>query len=157
VLEDIEEAPATNYTLIPNDEEAEPLLEGAVQSSLSLGPGYADEETTVRVPIRWLSCTHGCVSLLVLILSISATSYVTLERRVYGAIPMLLHDILGVEWGQSYSLHTLSVTTGAAGGWDVLLMATFSLFIFFWTHLSVWLMRPWTFVPRATHSHSNLD
>lgn len=130
---DLEEPSATNYTLV--DEEDEPLLEGTVQSSLNLESGdvYNDDndadETTVRVPIRWFSCTHAFFSLLVLILSIFATSWITLDRQVHGAVPMLLHQILGVEWSKSYSLRTLSATTGAAGGWDVLLMGTFSLFI----------------------------
>jgi hypothetical protein len=130
-LRDVEEPSATNYSLLMDEEDA-PLLEGTVQSSLNLESGNVDDnadETTVRVPIRWFSCAHGFFSFLVLILSIFATSWITLERQVHGAIPMLLHQILGVEWSKSYSLRSLSATTGAAGGWDVLLMSTFSLFI----------------------------
>ena len=129
VNQDLEEPSTTNYSLM--EEEDEPLLEGNVQSSLNLESGDMEDEdeTTVRVPIRWFSCTHGFFSFLVLILSVFATSWITLERQVNGAIPMLLHQILGVEWGKTYSLRTLSATTGAAGGWDLLLMSTFSLFI----------------------------
>lgn len=55
--------------------------------------------------------------------------YSTMERQVKGAGPMLLHDILGVNWERDYSLRSLMWTTGSAGDWDYLLMATFGLFI----------------------------
>lgn len=53
----------------------------------------------------------------------------TMERQVKGAGPMMLHDILGVDWNIGYSLRSLMWTTGAAGSWDYLLMGTFALFI----------------------------
>merc|ERR1711935_706562 len=53
----------------------------------------------------------------------------SMERQVKGAGPMILHDILGVDWDTNYSLQTLMWTTGAAGSWDYLLMGTFGLFI----------------------------
>ncbi|CAJ1949719.1 unnamed protein product [Cylindrotheca closterium] len=53
----------------------------------------------------------------------------TMERQVKGAGPMMLHDILGVDWNTNYSLKSLMWTTGAAGSWDYLLMGTFALFI----------------------------
>ncbi|GKY93605.1 hypothetical protein MPSEU_000327900 [Mayamaea pseudoterrestris] len=53
----------------------------------------------------------------------------TLERKVTGAIPQLMHDILGIAWDREFSFATLVGVTGAAGGWDWLLMATFALFI----------------------------
>jgi len=53
----------------------------------------------------------------------------TMERQVKGAGPMMLHDILGVDWDVDYSLRSLMWTTGAAGSWDYLLMGTFALFI----------------------------
>mmetsp|Transcript_18978 Transcript_18978/g.47006 ORF Transcript_18978/g.47006 Transcript_18978/m.47006 type:complete len:705 (-) Transcript_18978:1689-3803(-) len=53
----------------------------------------------------------------------------TMERQVKGAGPMMLHDILGVDWNTDYSLRSLMWTTGAAGSWDYLLMGTFALFI----------------------------
>ena len=39
----------------------------------------------------------------------------TMERQVDGAAPVLLHDILGVNWERKYSLQSLMWTTGAAG------------------------------------------
>ena len=52
----------------------------------------------------------------------------TMDRLVYGAGPKLLHEILGVDWQRPYSFQTLMWTTGAAGGWDYMLMGTFGLF-----------------------------
>jgi hypothetical protein len=53
-----------------------------------------------------------------------------LRRHVHGAIPNLLHDILSMEWEESYSLLDLRSMTGAAGGWDQwLLENTFGLFL----------------------------
>ena len=66
-------------------------------------------------------------SLLVLL----ADDLATMERVVGGAAPMLLHKILGVDWERKYSLTSLMWTTGAAGGWDYQLMATFGLFCVF--------------------------
>ncbi|KAL3932070.1 MAG: hypothetical protein SGBAC_011022 [Bacillariaceae sp.] len=53
----------------------------------------------------------------------------SMERQVKGAGPMMLRDILGVDWNTDYSLRSLMWTTGAAGSWDYLLMGTFGLFI----------------------------
>jgi hypothetical protein len=47
---------------------------------------------------------------------------------VYGAGPKLLSDILGVNFEKTYSMRSLMWTTGAAGGWDNMIMATFGLF-----------------------------
>jgi Paraquat-inducible protein A len=60
---------------------------------------------------------------------IAATSSVTLERRVHGALPTLLHRIMGVEWTKHYSFWQLGWTTAMAGGWDRMLMATFVWFV----------------------------
>jgi len=54
-----------------------------------------------------------------------------MERRVDGAIPILLQKVLGVAWDHTYSLRGLVITTGAAGAWDLLLMRTFNLFVVF--------------------------
>lgn len=136
-----EEEPFTNYLPLvdeANVDESEPLLEGiVVHSSLNLQSGSDDDggdmasrPTSLR---RAIACCYDCGRLVftvfVLIASVCATSWITLERSIHGAIPMLLHSILGVEWNKSYSLYTLSAMTGAAGGWDILLMTTFSLFI----------------------------
>ena len=53
----------------------------------------------------------------------------TMVRKTDGAFPDVLRRILGINWTKQYSLQTLVTTTGLAGGWDILLMATFSLFI----------------------------
>jgi len=58
-----------------------------------------------------------------------ATQTATMTRHAEGAIPSLLQDILGVSWQKPYSFFTLMEITGAAGGWDFLLMGTFALFI----------------------------
>lgn len=55
----------------------------------------------------------------------------SLGRRVTGAGPKLLHDILGIAFNRTFSLRTLAETTGEAGGWDKLLMGTFALFLVF--------------------------
>jgi hypothetical protein len=53
----------------------------------------------------------------------------SIERRVYGAIPHTLQAVLGIEWDQKYSLMSLVKVTGAAKGYDYLLMGTFGLFM----------------------------
>ena len=58
-----------------------------------------------------------------------AVSLPTMERLVYGGGPKLLHDVIGMEWEQQYSLITLVQTTGDAGGWDLFLMLTFGMFV----------------------------
>lgn len=60
---------------------------------------------------------------------IFATMSTTMERRVHGAAPDLVHKILGVVWAKQYSLLQLGQTTGRAGGWDIMLMSTFLLFL----------------------------
>lgn len=121
---------AAPYTLMEdNNAVDEPMLEGAIRSHLNVETASHIDNDTVAIPIRWFSCTHGLFSFLVLITAIFAVSWVTLEREVHGAIPKLLSEILGMAWGKSYSLQSLSATTGAAGGWDLMLMSTFSLFI----------------------------
>ena len=138
-----EEEPLTNYLALVDEadaDEAEPLLEGTVvHSSLNLQSGSDDDggdgdlASCPTCLLRLITCCYDCgrlvVTIFVLIAAICATSWITLERSIHGAIPMLLHSILGVEWNKSYTLFTLSAMTGAAGGWDILLMATFSLFI----------------------------
>jgi hypothetical protein len=53
----------------------------------------------------------------------------TMQRQALGAIPILLQDVLGFSLNRSYSLVTLTRVTGEAGGWDLLLMGTFGIFI----------------------------
>jgi hypothetical protein len=64
-------------------------------------------------------------------LVILAVDLATMERVVTGAGPKMLHDILQVNFQREYSLRSLMRVTGAAGGWDYLLMGTFSLFCVF--------------------------
>uniref|UniRef100_A0A7S1Y4K2 Paraquat-inducible protein A n=1 Tax=Grammatophora oceanica TaxID=210454 RepID=A0A7S1Y4K2_9STRA len=71
--------------------------------------------------LAWL--TLGVVAIAILV--------PTMERRVHGAIPIMLGDILGVEWNKHYSLTSLMFTTGQFGGWDYMLMGTFALFMVF--------------------------
>jgi hypothetical protein len=72
-------------------------------------------------------CAH-IPSLLTLVIVAVAVYTPSMERHVQGAIPMLLRDILNAQFNKVYSLQTLSDTTGAAGGMDLMLMATFSIF-----------------------------
>jgi hypothetical protein len=133
-LDEDEENPSTSYSLL---EENQPQQVGQYSDEPQETLSYmnvetaVDEETAIRVSIRWCSCSHAFFSFLVLILATFACTWITLERQVHGAVPQLLHDILGIIWHKAYSLHTLSRTIGAAGGWDYMLMATFSLFIVF--------------------------
>lgn len=81
---------------------------------------------------------HLCRRILLLIAALVTTIIVyfaiitpCMERKVDGAIPILLQQILGVDWKRTYSLRGLVITTGAAGAWDILLMRTFNLFVVF--------------------------
>ena len=81
---------------------------------------------------------HLCRRILLLIAALVTTVIVyfaiitpCMERKVDGAIPILLQQILGVDWKRTYSLRGLVITTGAAGAWDILLMRTFNLFVVF--------------------------
>jgi hypothetical protein len=62
-------------------------------------------------------------------ISFIATFSYSLERRVTGAVPQLMHEVLGMVWDRPFSLHSLVHVTGAAKGWDVFLMTTFGLFV----------------------------
>lgn len=63
-----------------------------------------------------------------ILLVLAAVDWNTMERKVFGAGPQMLHDILGVDWERNYSLRSLMWTAGAHGGWDYMLMGTFGLF-----------------------------
>jgi len=125
--------PSSRYALLQDENSAHSRLVTTLQSHLQLDAGSVIEDAgvNIRLSLPCLAVCHGIVAFLVLILGFFAISWVTFEREVHGAIPSLIHDILAMEWTRSYSLHTLSLDTGAAGGWDYLLMATFSLFIIF--------------------------
>ena len=53
----------------------------------------------------------------------------TMIREVHGAIPEVMEKMLAFVWDKPYSFFTLVQTTGAAGGYDYLLMSTFGLFV----------------------------
>lgn len=72
---------------------------------------------------------HLIVPIVTMVFVAMAIYLPSMERHVGGAIPKLLHDILGLRLDKVYSLQTLRDTCGAAGGLDLLLMATFGLFI----------------------------
>ena len=106
-----------------------PLLENdSSPSPLELDFGHDDDAPP--------STRTSIFSLSFLVLTVVTTAVIflavdidTMERQVHGAGPMLLHDILGVNWERPYSLRSLMWTTGSAGEWDYLLMGTFALFI----------------------------
>lgn len=122
-----QQQPVSRYALVQQNEE--PLLQHLQMDAGSVAA--TDTGFNIRLSFKPLIICHGLVSFFVVILAFFAVSWVTMVRKVDGAIPSLLHEILGIEWTRSYSLHTLSLTTGAAGGWDLLLMGTFGLFIVF--------------------------
>ena len=77
----------------------------------------------------WLALIRHVVPFAVLVMVILGAFLPTMIRKADGAIPLILKDILGLDWTRPYSLNTLMETTGLAGGWDNLLMATFGLFL----------------------------
>ena len=112
----------------------EPLLINHLE--LELGDGEADAPTEVRrrLPQRpggVFSLSYFAAALASVYVVLLAVDLDSMERQVHGAAPMLLHDILGVAWERNYSMRSLMWTTGAAGGWDYMLMGTFSLFCVF--------------------------
>lgn len=87
--------------------------------------------TNTKTPPQYFSILFLMLTLLTLGLITHAVYLPTMERRVNGAIPALLHEIFGTSWDTTYSLYTLGLTTNNAGGWDTLLMSTFMLFCVF--------------------------
>eukprot|EP00934_Nitzschia_sp_Nitz4_P008482 Nitzschia sp. Nitz4//scaffold145_size56662//44435//46408//NITZ4_006564-RA/size56662-processed-gene-0.20-mRNA-1//1//CDS//3329536598//8472//frame0 len=106
----------------------EPLLGGATPLEMDLG--LEERTTSSRRAYRrsLFSTVFGALAMGVTILVLFAVDSNTMERRVFGAGPQMLHDILGVDWERPYSLTSLMWTTGAHGRWDFMLMATFGLF-----------------------------
>jgi len=101
--------------------EAEPL-------EVDLG-GETDYSASTRRPNATLFTNKFLFTILASILVVlAAVDWDTMERKVFGAGPDLLHEILGVNWQRTYSLRELMWTTGAHGGWDNMLMGTFGLF-----------------------------
>lgn len=105
----------------------EPLLSGTSPLEVDLGDFEFYNPRSCQETL--FSLMFLLMTLIAAILVFIAIDFDTMERQVQGAGPMLLHDILGVDWERNYSLRSLMWTTGAAGDWDYLLMATFGLFI----------------------------
>ncbi|KAL3909340.1 MAG: hypothetical protein SGILL_008124 [Bacillariaceae sp.] len=113
----------------------EPLLSGdasaiSASNSLEIEVGGEDLESlsiTQRIT-RLFSFRFFLTACFTTVLVFLAVDMFTMERLVYGAGPKLLSDILGVSFEKLYSLRSLMWTTGAHGGWDTLLMASFGLF-----------------------------
>ena len=80
-------------------------------------------QSRLRKYAVWGGC--GVTSILI----ICGVLCMSIERRVHGAVPQALEEVLGIEWNHKYSLLSLVQVTGAAGGYDYLLMGTFGLFI----------------------------
>ena len=114
---------------IGHDELAQPLLGITDRSSpLELDSGMEDFVPLRQLTLRLFSPIFFLAVLSTLLVVISAVDLDTMERKVLGAGPEMLHDILGVNWERNYSLNSLMWTTGAHGGWDYMLMGTFGLF-----------------------------
>ena len=115
----------------------EPLLLSSNDDSGTSGPSplevdFGSEEVSAprsRINTSLFSCFFIVMGFITTALIFAGIDLDTMERQVSGAGPMLLHDILGVDWQRDYSLRSLMWTTGAAGSWDYLLMGTFALFI----------------------------
>jgi hypothetical protein len=105
----------------------EPLL-GNGPSPMEVDFGDDDDQPLPSVPTSLFSWRFIVTTWIATAMVFWAVDCDTMERQVHGAGPMLLHDILGVSWERPYSLRSLMWTTGDAGGWDYLLMATFGLF-----------------------------
>jgi hypothetical protein len=113
----------------------EPLLSGdasaiSASNSLEIDVGGDDgDSTSISQRITRLFSVRFLVmtGLTVFIVFLAVDGF-TMERLVYGAGPSLLKDILGVHFEKLYSFRSLMWTTGAAGGWDNMLMGTFGLF-----------------------------
>jgi len=90
--------------------------------------GNSASETTQICPglqhVLWTICS--VVTTVLVGLAVFGT---TMDRKVMGAIPHVLHEILAIQWDRSFSLYSLGLETGAAKGWDGLLMSTFMLFL----------------------------
>ena len=116
------------------EKEDQALVIGSMQPQDDTTVTLDHEVPTVETQHRFYLCRR----FLLLVATITTTIIVyfaiitpCMERKVDGAIPILLQQILGVDWKRTYSLRGLVITTGAAGAWDILLMRTFNLFVVF--------------------------
>jgi hypothetical protein len=89
-----------------------------------------DFDRTIRIENRRIyHLIWQIISWWTLIVVVGATLAITMERRVYGAIPQLLQETLDVVWTKQYNFIWLAYTTALAGRWDYLLMGTFVWFV----------------------------
>ena len=143
LLVDVFDVRAKRYQALPSDEpeedeeESEELLDDAQSTG---GESYEDDHIPrdLATTTYWRTTTpyfdlefNGFAGIGVgaILIVLAAVLMGSLERRVNGAVPIILHDILGVSWNRLFSLRDLAQTVGAAKGWDYLLQATFSLFV----------------------------
>jgi hypothetical protein len=75
------------------------------------------------------NCLWQGLSYVTVVLVVLATVVITMERRVFGALPKLLEETLDVVWTKQYNFIWLAYTTALAGQWDLMLMGTFVWFI----------------------------
>jgi hypothetical protein len=110
----------------------EPLLGGGSGRASPLELDIGDYEHSMsnnhRPNVYLFSYRYFVTAVGTTLLVMAAVDWDTMERRVFGAGPEMLHDILGVDWERNYSLRSLMWTAGAHGGWDYMLMGTFGLF-----------------------------
>ncbi|CAB9522299.1 expressed unknown protein [Seminavis robusta] len=119
-------------------EALEPLLENSSSSSSTTFFSLEIMEDDASVLDLWVQRTttvytrlhcHHIIPMVTLVLVGMALYTPSMERKVGGAIPNLLKEVLGLDLNHKYSLASLQDLTGAAGGMDLLLMRTFALFI----------------------------
>lgn len=113
------------------DDESLPDEEDAGDRNIDNGNrGSSSRYSALRVYYRaYGNMVLAVFSFATVVLAWNAVMSPMLRRHVTGAIPKLLREGMGVHFDHDFSLSQLSRTTGAAGGWDLLLQATFSLFI----------------------------
>ena len=95
-------------------------------NSSDLRPPIPSPTTNSRLLKHVIMCLLSIISLPFVCYAVNLP---TMQRLVYGGGPRLLHEVVGMEWEQKYSLITLVKTTGDAGGWDTYLMLTFGMFV----------------------------
>lgn len=123
------EVSGTLSTEVNDSTITEPLLNSAERGD---GRSSADREHDRRIMLERQQLPNKIweyVAWATAIVVWLANSCISMERRVFGALPSLMQSILGIEWTQQYSFWTLGWVTSKAGGWDFMLMATFVWFV----------------------------
>ena len=94
--------------------------------SVDTRPPLPSPTTNFRLLKQTLNIVFSVASLPLVYFAITLP---TMQRLVYGGVSTLLHEVLGMVWTKEYNMISLVKTTGDAGGWDTLLMATFGMFV----------------------------